>query len=76
MPTISVGNGIPDPTHDISLSDGSTTYGFIFAGGTRTFQEVPLSPPAQAFQNEQVNWLGGRGKQRFDDDNTGFFDSY
>lgn len=76
MPSVNVSYGIPSPTHDLSLSDGSTTYGLIFAkGGTRVLQEMPLSPPAQAFAIEQRNWIGGRGRLRYDDDPTGFFDS-
>jgi hypothetical protein len=77
MPSVNVSYGLPSPTHDISLGDGVTTYGMIFAkGGTRVLQEFPLSPPAQAFENEQKNWIGGRGRLRFDDDPTGFFDCH
>lgn len=75
MTNVNVGYGITDPTHDLSLSDGVSTYGMIFAGGTRVLQETPLSPPAQAFENEQKNWIGGRGRIRYEDDPTGFFDS-
>lgn len=85
MTTVSVGYGISDPTHDLSLQDGTdaqvaaataTKLGLIFAGGPRVLQEIPLSPPAQAFENEQRNWIGGQGRQRYDDDPTGFFDSF
>jgi hypothetical protein len=75
MTTVSVGYGISDPTHDLSLSDSTTTLGLIFAGGPRVLQEIPLSPPAQAFEIEQRNWIGGRGRVRYDDDPTGYFDS-
>lgn len=75
MTTVNVGNGIADPTHDLSLTDGTTTIGLIFAGGPRVLQEIPLSPPAQAFEIEQRNWIGGQGRRRYDDDPTGYFDS-
>ncbi len=75
MTTVNVGFGISDPTHDLSLSDGSTTLGLILAGGPRVLQEIPLSPPAQAFEIEQRNWVGGQGRRRYDDDPTGFYDS-
>ena len=75
MPNISVAPGIPDPSHDISLSDGSTTYGFTLAGGTRAFQEIPLSPPASSFEINQRGWVGGRGVVNVSDDNTAYFDS-
>ena len=74
MPTVSVSYGNPDPTHDVSLSDGTNTYGLIFAGGTRALQEFPLSPPADAFANEQTNWVGGRGRIKYEDDQSGYFD--
>jgi hypothetical protein len=35
-----------------------------------------LSPPARAFENEQRNWIGGRGTLRFDEDPTGYFDDF
>lgn len=73
MTTVTVSYGELEPTHDISLSDGSTTYGLIFAG-SRALQEFPLSPPADAFANEQKNWVGGRGRIKFEDDQTGYFD--
>ncbi len=75
MTTVSVGYGISDPTHDLSLTDGTTTVGLIFAGGPRVLQEIPLTPPAQAFEIEQRNWIGGRGRVRYEDDPTGFYDS-
>jgi hypothetical protein len=76
MTSVSVSYGNQNPTHDISLSDGSTTYGLIFAGGPRVLQEVPLSPPAQQFENEQRDWTGGRGRLRYADDPTGYFDDF
>jgi hypothetical protein len=84
MTTVNVGYGISDPSHDLALQDGTdaevaagtkTKLGLIFAGGPRVMQEVPLSPPAQAFENTQENWIGGRGRIKFHDDPTGFFDS-
>jgi hypothetical protein len=76
MPSVNVSYGIPSPTHDISLSDGSTTYGLIFAkGGTRVLQELPLSPPAQSFEVEHRSWVGGNARRRYTDDPTGFYDS-
>lgn len=76
MTTVTVSYGELEPTHDISLSDGSTTYGLIFAGGSRVLQEIPLSPPADAFANEQNNWVGGRGKKEFEDDQTGYYNDF
>lgn len=76
MTNVSVSYGNQNPTHDISLSDGSVTYGLIYSGGPRVLQEVPLSPPAQQFEIEHRNWIGGRGRNRYDDDPTGFFDDY
>ncbi len=61
MTTVSVSNGELNPTHDISLSDGSTTYGLQFQSGPRVLQEMPLSPPAQQFDVNQRNWMSGRG---------------
>jgi hypothetical protein len=74
MTTVNVGYGVSDPTHDLSVSDGSTTLGLILAGGPRVLQEIPLSPPAQAFEVEQRSWIGGQGRRRYDDDPTGYFD--
>jgi len=76
MTTVSVGYGTSDPSHDLSLADGTTTIGLIFAGGPRVLQEIPLSPPAQSFENEQRNWIGGRGRVRFDEDPTGYNDDF
>lgn len=76
MTTVTVSYGELEPTHDISLSDGSTTYGLIFAGGSRALQEIPLSPPADAFANEQKNWVGGRGRIKYEDDQSGYFDDF
>ena len=73
MPTVFP--GATDPTHHISLSDGTNTYGFVFYGGPRSLQEIPLSPPAARFAVEQRNWIGGRGIVRYSDDPTGFYDS-
>lgn len=73
MPTVFP--GAPDPSHDISLSDGTLTYGFSFAGGPRVLQEIPLSPPASQFNVKQADWVGGRGSLNLSDDATGFFDS-
>ncbi|MFA6213504.1 MAG: hypothetical protein WC714_28970 [Candidatus Obscuribacterales bacterium] len=67
--------GAPDPTYDIGLSDGTTTYRFKFAGGPRTLQEIPLSPPAQKFSVEQRNFVGGRGSVRLSEDATAYNDS-
>ena len=76
MPSVNVRYGLPSPTHDISLSDGVTTLGLIFSkGGTRVLQEIPLSPPAQAFEIEQRSFVGGHGRRRYTDDPTGFAES-
>lgn len=85
MTTVTVSAGAVNPTHHISLQDDTDAnialgtgnkYGFIFApGGPRVFQEMPISPPAQQFENQQRQWVGGRGFLRYQDNNTGFFDS-
>jgi hypothetical protein len=74
MTNVSVSYQNQNATHDVSLSDGSTTYGLIYSSGPRSLQEIPLSPPAQQFENEQRNWIGGRGRNRYTDDPTGYFD--
>ena len=76
MTSVNVSFGLDSPTHDLSLSDGSTTYGLIFdRGGIKQMQEIPLTPPAHPFAIEHKNWIGGRGRVRYVDDPTGFFDS-
>ncbi len=78
------------PTHTLSLSDGSQTYGLILDGGVRAIQESPQTPStllinAQGGQFgdfdpsmshiQQNDWAGGRGSEKFTDDNTRYFDS-
>src|SRR3990167_8088848 len=63
-----------DPSHDLSLTDGSTTVGLMYAGGPRILQEIPLSPPAQQIDIEQKDFVGGLGNKRYSDNPTGFFD--
>lgn len=75
MTNVVVSNGELNPTHDLSLSDGVTTYGLQFQSGPRVLQEMPLSPPAQQFDVNQRNWMSGRGFKRYADDNSGFYDS-
>jgi len=74
MTTVNVGPNIPDVTHDISLTDGTDTYGLIFMSGVRALDEIPLSPPAQNFEAQQKTFVGGHGRTRFTDDPTGFSD--
>jgi hypothetical protein len=76
MTTVNVGYGTENPTHDVSITDDTTTHGLIFPeSGIRVLQEHPLSAPAAPFAIEQQNWIGGRGKVRYIDDPTGFNDS-
>ncbi len=78
------------PTHTISLSDGTSTYGLILDGGVRAIQESPQTPSTLYINSQggqfgdfdpsmshvqQADWRGGRGSERFFDDNTRYFDS-
>ena len=78
------------PTHTLSLSDGNQTYGLILDGGVRAIQESPQTPSsllinAQGGQFgdydpsmshiQQNQWSGGRGSEKFTEDNTRYFDS-
>lgn len=75
MTSVNVFFGCPDPSHDVSLSDGTTTYGFAYAGGSAHQQEIPLSPPARQFDTKQKTFIGGRGTINIADDASGFYDS-
>lgn len=63
-------------THDFCLSDGSNTYGFIFAGKLDgAYQAGPLSGGSKIFKIEQPTFVSGRGKIDFTQDGTGFTES-
>lgn len=76
MPRVNVSPTKDLPTHDVSLSDGIETIGLIFERDISTMQEIPISENARQWNREQKAWFGGMGKNRFDDDPNGFFDSY
>src|SRR3990167_6440334 len=79
-----------NPTHHLSLSDGTTTVGLILPDGAQGIREIPYSPstfktssggttysdfePPYAFE-QQDTWEGGRGLENFRKDNTRFYDS-
>jgi len=76
MPKVKVDPTKELPTHDVSLSDGVETIGLIFERDISTQQEIPISENARQWNREQKAWFGGMGRDRFEDDPNGFFDSY
>lgn len=75
MPQVTVYPNAPDPTHDISLASDAETIGLIYAQGPRFMQEIPISEPSKPFLIQQEDWTGGRGRLRYQDDPTGYFDA-
>ena len=88
--TIKVHPGAPNPTHEISLTDGVQTWGLKLDGGPGALQEIPMTPSTLQFTGggskfgdwepgmshiEQRTWEGGRGLEDFAEDNTRFYDS-
>ena len=88
--TINVGDNIQDPTHHISLTDGSTTVGLILPDGVNDTQQVPYQPSSLQFNQgrqgygsfeppytsiDQVDFTGGLGQLHYTDTSK-FFDSY
>jgi hypothetical protein len=89
MTTINVRPGI-ESTHDLSWSDGVTTYGAKLSGGDASIVETSMVPSTLKFTSgggkygdfepgmshiEQRTWQGGRGLEDYADDATRFFDS-
>ncbi|KAA3643432.1 MAG: hypothetical protein DWQ07_23245 [Chloroflexi bacterium] len=82
--------GAPNPTHEISLSDGVQTWGLKLDGGPGALQEIPMTPSTLQFTGggskfgdwepgmshiEQRTWEGGRGLEDFAEDSTRYYDS-
>lgn len=80
----------PSNTHDISLSDGSRTWGIKLTDGPRAIQEISSQPSNiritgggekygdfdPSFSHiEMRDWTGGRGGERLVDDPSKFYDS-
>lgn len=80
----------PSNTHDISLSDGSRTWGIKLTEGPRAIQEISSQPSNiritgggekygdfdPAFSHiEMRDWTGGRGGEKLVDDPSKFYDS-
>lgn len=81
----------PNPTHDVSLSDGISTYGLNIEGGFRALKAIPQTASTLRFTGgngkfgdyepalshiEQRTWIGGRGGEDFADDATKYFDAH
>lgn len=63
-------------THDFVLTDGSNTYGFIYAKSPfEGYQEALLSGGSRIWKAEQKTFTSGRGRTNFAVDPTGFTDS-
>lgn len=77
MPTVKVSPDIDTNllSHDVSLSDGTTTVGLIYAGGANSLQRVPMTEPVRQFTETQQDWTSGRGRKKFRDDPMGYFDA-
>ena len=82
--------GAKNYTHEISLSDGVRRYGLRLKDGSRSLQEIPMTPSTVHFSGggtkfgdwepgmshiEQRTWEGGRGLDSFVDDATRYFDA-
>lgn len=79
-----------NPTHTISLSDGVQNWGLRLEGDYKYIQETPQTPSTLMINRaggeygdfdpsmshiQQSEWIGGRGSERFVEDQTRFFDS-
>jgi ribosomal protein L31 len=63
-------------THDFALSDGTNTYGFLYARSPFDgYQESLLSGGSKIFKAEQKTFTSGRGKIDFSQDPNGYTDS-
>lgn len=78
------------PTHTLSVSDGVQNFGIRLEGEYKYIQETPQSPSTLMINAQggeygdfdpsmshiqQSEWSGGRGGDRYVDDNTRYFDS-
>jgi len=90
MPNVRVKPYDPSATHDLSLTDGTHTWGITLAEGARGIQENPATPSNIRITGggtkfgdydpmmshiEQRDWSGGRGLEYFVDDPTRYYDS-
>ena len=90
MSRVKVSPRDPNATHQISLSDGSRTFGIKAAGGPLGIQETPQTPSnirvtggGQKYGDfdpmmshlEQRSWEGGRAAEDYWQHETQFFDS-
>lgn len=90
MPRVNVSPQTSAPTHDVSLSDNTQTWGLQLAGGPRGIQETPQTPSTLLLNNQGQKWgdfepssahleqrtyTGGRGEASFVNDNSKYFDS-
>jgi len=74
-PNVTVFPKAQDPSHDISLANGTETIGLIYANVSQLLQEIPISEPDRPFSVTQKSWFGGKGRLRYQDDPNGYFDS-
>lgn len=89
MAGVNVAPGAANPTHHLSLSDGTEEYGFVVEGGWSRVRRVPDVPSTLNFTGggtkfgdygaglshiEQRTWQGGRGQEELVDDPTRYFD--
>ena len=78
------------PTHTITLSDGTQTYGLRLEGDYKYIQQTPQTPSTLMINQQgseygdfdpsmshiqQSEWYGGRASERFVEDITRFYDS-
>ena len=88
--TVSVSSTSSNPTHHVSISDGTTDIGMKVKGFPRNFRQFPYSPSSLQFSTgrqgygsfeppytsiDQKNWIGGRGQLNYKDASK-FYDSY
>ena len=86
---IKVYPGAKRPSHQISLSDGVQTFGLRLEDGSKSLEEIPLTPSTVHFEGggtkfgdwepgishiEQRTWEGGRANDSFVDDVTRYAD--
>jgi hypothetical protein len=91
MPTrVKVTPSTTTPTHSLSISDGSQSWGLILVDGPRSIQENSISPSTLLINSqgkrygdfdpsmshiEQMDWSGGRANENFTTDEARYFDS-
>jgi hypothetical protein len=79
-----------NPTHTISLSDGIQNWGLRLEGDYKYIQETPQTPSTLMINQQggeygdfdpsmshiqQSEWVGGRGQERFAEDQTRYYDA-